>query len=380
LAQDAALGLQSVCATLPPLSGWLFCCRASVSERPGALVLSLVPLVMADTQVPVSYGFDKHSFKVATKVSSPATALKKESSLAGPRINSARDGDADRCVGLGYGIGGQLVRSALGTTGASLLDTPDPLIKLSPGKRTRRKPRGHVGTTALAAEAQCSSAGKCGRGLLDGPEPQGMYIGLLLGDAGSVDEKELARLMEHRWNFQGSVDFASRGRGFCFFVRCLLDLQRNIQVEEEGAGLDPKLARACKIFVNGQCNKGQMGYMYHLLTHFVSNSVVFDEWGKYIKEAFDSPRANQESFLVPHLEQVWGRFCRLVEVLEDVFDVLNSRYVCRHRLPKIGDLVREHMKRRCFGSDEVSRNELLSQEKCTNATVKAVKFSFGIHC
>merc|ERR1719453_1366135 len=174
------------------------------------------------------------------------------------------------------------------------------------------------------------------------------------------------------------MELADRGRSYCFFVRCLLDMQRNVQCDEDGEALDPRLARACKLFIGGQCGNGKTCEMYQLLTHFVSNAVIFDEWERFLKDAFAHERANTESFLVPHLEQVWNRFCRLSPALEEIFDVLNTRFVWRHRLPQVGDIVRESMKRRCFSSKAVVTNEMFTQEKSTHETVKNVKRCFKL--
>ena len=45
-----------------------------------------------------------------------------------------------------------------------------------------------------------------------------------------------------------------------------------------------------------------------------------------------------------HLEQVWSRYKRLSSVLESVFDYLDD-FTWRHRLPKVAELLRDHMKR-----------------------------------
>jgi hypothetical protein len=195
------------------------------------------------------------------------------------------------------------------------------------------------------------------------------------GKETAVDE-DLELVRAHRWTFRGAVAIARQGKSHCFFVRCLLEMQQNIQCDEEGEVLQPALLQACKIFVSGQCGSGRSCEVYQLLSHFISNSVIFDEWEKFLGDAFDNPRANQEAFLVPHLEQVWSRFCRLVPVLEEVFGVLDTRFVWRHRLPRVGDLVREHMKRRCFSKDSILKNDLYAQEKLSNETIKNIKRTF----
>jgi len=240
-------------------------------------------------------------------------------------------------------------------------------------------------SAATGEQEQCASplsAREASRAVADslneGGEPPGMFLALLLNDMTSPDPEDLVRVREHRWSFRGAEDFAKNGRSFCFFIRCLLDLQRNVQVEEEGDALEPKLANACKSFVAAHCRNGRMGEMYQLLTHFISNSVIFREWDRFLKNVFEDQRANQESFLVPHLEQVWTRFCRFRTVLESIFDVLNTRFIWRHRLPKVGEVVREHMKRRCFSSEVVQRNELFLQATVRSDTLKQVKYAFNI--
>lgn len=210
----------------------------------------------------------------------------------------------------------------------------------------------------------------------DGP-PQGMYHSLLLNDIGRPSEEEIRWVKEHRWTFQGADEVAAKSRGFCFFVRCLLELQRNIQLDDQSGALEPKMIRACKAFVTGRCRDHEMGDMYHLLMHFLCNSIVFVEWERYLKAVFDNPSATQEEYLVPHLEQVWKRFCRFREVLQVVFEEVNHRFIQLHRLPQVESLVREHMKRRCFSFEAVLRNELFTEQKSGNEILKQVKRTFG---
>merc|ERR1711907_458316 len=93
-----------------------------------------------------------------------------------------------------------------------------------------------------------------------------------------------------------------------------------------GRGRPPgdQLDGSLQSFVNVNSQDGRMGGMYHMLTHFISNSSVFYEWDRFLKSTFEDERANQESFLVPHLEQVWGRYCKFRDVLETIFDVLST--------------------------------------------------------
>jgi len=297
-----------------------------------------------------------------------------------PTPRSIRTPDADklksrqtveRNVGLGSGPGGQIARSFLSEKGNMILD---PLMPIVRGQRGGLRNVHGPPFEPKVPEVQRGLPAS----LSEGPEPQGMFLALLLNDMTPPSEQDLTHVCEHRWTFHGALDWARQGRGFCFFVWCLLDLQRNVQLEEEGDALDPKLASACKTFVGAQCREGKAGGMYQLLTHFISNSLVFYEWDRFLRKAFEDQRAGQEGFLVPHLEQVWGRFCRFAAILEGIFDMLNTRFVWRHRLPKAGDLVLDHMKRRCFSSDTILKNELFTQTACRNETIKAVKYAFSM--
>lgn len=273
-------------------------------------------------------------------------------------------------VGLGTGTGGGLVRSCLGSTGASMVDPP-PLHRVTSTRVTPRKD--------LRAPSPQPPGNTISPSLNDGSEPQGMFLGLLLNDSSPVDQEDLVHVQGHRWVFKGAVELATRGKSYYFFIRCLLEMQQNVQLDEDGDALEPRLVRACKAFVKGQCRTGRMGDMYQLLTHFISNSVIFDQWYRFLVTAFAHQRANEEKFLVPHLELVWLRFCKFRAILENIFDVLNTNFVWRHRLPKIGDLVQDHMKRRCLSTDVVTRNELFTQGTAArNETVKQVKFAIGL--
>lgn len=288
-----------------------------------------------------------------------------------------------RHSGLGTGLGSQLTRSALGAAAYTPLD---------PFERNRRDRselpsqvlRTHKLTKLGSVEASLrrGGTGDCRSKVGAVDEPQRMFRELLLSDQAwaiqPAGEQDLAIVKDHRWNFHGATEMAERGQSYCFFMRCLLDMQQNVQCEEEGDALDRTLTKACKTFVAGQCSTGRDGEMYQLLTHFISNAVVIDEWDRFLKDAFANERANEEAFLVPHLEQVWLRFCRMIQTLEDIFGVLNTRFVWRHRLPKVGEVVKDTIKRRCFSSKAVQQNELFVQEKCSNETVKAIKRCFGL--
>eukprot|EP00927_Polykrikos_kofoidii_P041210 TRINITY_DN35124_c0_g3_i1.p1 TRINITY_DN35124_c0_g3~~TRINITY_DN35124_c0_g3_i1.p1 ORF type:complete len:434 (+),score=56.60 TRINITY_DN35124_c0_g3_i1:95-1303(+) len=212
----------------------------------------------------------------------------------------------------------------------------------------------------------------------DGSEPLGMFMGLLLNDTSATRKDEIATVARHRWRFPLAEDYAAQSKSFYFFVRCLLDMQRNVQMEEEGDALDPKMVRACKSFVSAQCLLGRAGDMYHLLGHFLSNSLVFPEWERFLKVTFEDARATHEGFILPHIDQVWSRFNRFRGVTQDIFDHLDTRFVWHHRLPKVGDLIREHMRRRCFSSEALVRSDVFSQERVPNETVKQIKLEFRL--
>lgn len=289
-----------------------------------------------------------------------------------------------RNKGLGTGLGSDLTRTALGTAAYTPLD-PFESSRRQRSELPSKVMRGHkltrLATTNSSVDGNAGEASpKVFQPTAD--EPQRMFRELLLSDQAWATQpscaEELKIVSNHRWTFRGAVELAERGQSYCFFVRCLLDMQQNVQCEEEGDALDPTLTKACKSFVIGQCNMGKLGDMYQLLTHFTSNAVIIDEWDRFLRNAFASERANQEAFLVPHLEQVWVRFCRMIATLEEIFGVLNTRFVWRHRLPKVGDIVRETIKRRCFSSKAVNTNEMFTQEKCSNETVKALKRCFAL--
>uniref|UniRef100_A0A7S4Q8Q3 Uncharacterized protein n=1 Tax=Alexandrium monilatum TaxID=311494 RepID=A0A7S4Q8Q3_9DINO len=323
----------------------------------------------------VTFGFTEIN-STATKVEKAGECLQTPRSIQSPDTEKLKQRvSTERNVGLGNGPGGQIARSFFSEKGGLIVESlqggRNRGQRLSMFQNAPSAPSQKRDLTSGASSDTPTSIG-------DGAEPQGMFMAILLNDMEPPTEQELQPVREHRWTFHGAMAFAKRSRSYCFFVRCLLELQRNVQLEEEGDPLEPKLANACKTFVVSQCRLRNTGVMYQLLTHFISNSSVFHEWDQFLRLAFVDERASQEVFLVPHLEQVWGRFCRFSTVLEGIFDVLNARFVWRHRLPKVGDLVLEHMKRRCFSSDIVVRNELFSQAGCRNETIKQVKYTFGL--
>jgi len=197
----------------------------------------------------------------------------------------------------------------------------------------------HVVSDIFVAEPSVVSSSdhaSCELPLHDGPvratdlaefEPRGMEMAMTLNQADAVTGDELAPIKCHRWTFPCAEDFALRGTNYFSFVQCLLEMQRNVQVYEEGDVLAPNLVRACKLFVAGQCGEGYTGEMYHLFSHFLCNSRVFDEWEAFLRVAFEAPQASAETLLTMQVEQVWLRFRRLADTLEDIFGVLDRRCV-----------------------------------------------------
>lgn len=335
----------------------------------------------------VSFGFDGFLDNFGAEGKSPVAAGSRN--VAQHPVSKI-----ERNLGLGKGLGGQLMRSALGATAYAVLD---PIEKARQQRYQLRAEVMHsrkltllppetpkVDTVAQelpeASQASPNASPASWASVQDIVEPQGMFKALLLGDqawaAESATSEDLEFVRQHRWKFNGALELAQRGRSFCFFVRCLLEMQLNLQCEEEGDILEPVTVRACSTFVQGHCFAGRANDMYQLLTHFISNAVIFNEWHTYLKTALDSPRANQEAFLVPHLEQVWSRLCRILRFLEDVFGLLDSRFADGHGLPKVVDLIRLHMQRCCLTREMVHNNAIFLQEKCPNEVVRNVKHFF----
>jgi len=284
----------------------------------------------------------------------------------------------ERMLGLGNGPGAHLARTKLGMAGASAVKDSKSTDLQAPGLAKLRRHQSDEDVFGVDRDVtpRASAQTLNSESMLSHSEPRGMWFGLLLNDMSAVSEEELERISSHRWNFPGAVELASQGKSICYFIWCLLEIQRNIQLEEEEI-LDPKLVAACKSFVKCQCREGRMGEMYQVLSHFISNTVVFVEWDRFLAQVFADARANQETFLVQHLTEVWSRYQRLKALLESIFDTLDTRYVWRHRLPKVGDLVHDHMRRRCFSSEAVAKNEFFASSGARDETLKTVKFSMG---
>eukprot|EP00928_Gymnodinium_smaydae_P042872 TRINITY_DN28834_c1_g1_i3.p1 TRINITY_DN28834_c1_g1~~TRINITY_DN28834_c1_g1_i3.p1 ORF type:complete len:315 (+),score=66.69 TRINITY_DN28834_c1_g1_i3:315-1259(+) len=262
-------------------------------------------------------------------------------------------------VGLGTQLGGNIARSVLSNAAELMLD------RKKPGDSVNKEPP----SPKVAEKASTAP-------LIDGAEPRGMFLGLLLNDTSPVEEAELEAISRHRWSYEGAREFAARGKSHLYFIQCLLDLQRNVQFDE-GYVLDAKFARACKTFVQAQCRLGNAGMMFQTCTHFLSNSLLFYEWARFLKNVFANPQAGKVSFTQPYLEEVWGRYTKFKKALEDMFGILNTCYVAKYRLPTIGVLISDHMKRRCFSSDAILRSEIFSQEG-EGDTLKQIRFLCGL--
>lgn len=211
------------------------------------------------------------------------------------------------------------------------------------------------------------------------PDARGPAFAMLTGGCDEVSENELVSVRSHRWSFNGAEAMAQRGKAFCFFVNCLLELQQNVQMNEEEHALTPAVTKSCKMFIEAQCVEGRKGEMYQVLNHFICNSKVFDEWESYLNTALESPQASDEEWLIPYLEQVWIRFEKFQKAIEEIFGSLDTQFIWRHRLPKVGELLRNHMKRRVFSSERVLRNEIFKSEKSSDGTVKQIKRAFGLY-
>lgn len=324
---------------------------------------------------PVTYGF----MPADDELDTPRGTTGGSKPGTGGSRRTPRHKLGDYNVGLGTGSGGTLVRSCLVNTGAGIMEH----------RMRRALDAGHVGAQAIGPHDRKEAlplsenllparGAPMGRGMV-GDEPHGLVMCLILNDKAPADKEVLAYIAAHRWSFKGALDLAKQTRAFSCLVWCLLELQANVQTDEESSAFDPRLVKACSAFVSTQCRLGKVGEMYQVLTHFLCNSLVFHEWDTYLKIPLESPSANRESFLVPYLEQVWFRFQKLFAALEGMFGCLDDRFVWKHGLPKVGDLLYEHMRRRCFSSELIVRNELFQGATIRDETMKSVKFTFGFN-
>ncbi|CAE7210304.1 unnamed protein product [Symbiodinium sp. CCMP2456] len=280
--------------------------------------------------------------------------------FSGPGELQHQDAPPDRCAGLGQSTGGQLARSCLGLVGAQTLKDIRAGFQAQVSKdveHAEHKPLGVTSPSNLAMKAAervvtptpvsptATPRAAVTEAMFSFSEPRGMWYSLLVNDMCPPPQEDLSKVISHRWTFQGALELAAQGKSICYFILCLLEIQRNIQMDQEDEALHPSLLDACKTFVRCQCREGKMGEMYQVLTHFISNSLIFFEWERFLNNIFQDSRAHQERFLVMHLEQVWTRYKRLKEILETMFDYLDANFTWRHRLPKVGELVRDHMRR-----------------------------------
>ncbi|CAK8998806.1 unnamed protein product [Durusdinium trenchii] len=282
-----------------------------------------------------------------------------------------KDDTPDKCVGLGQGVGGNLARSCLG-----LQTTTKDTRGGAAGAKEEKKTEALISERQIAEFSPASPRSALTGAMLSYSEPKGMWFSLLLNDMGPVPSEDLEKVSTHRWTFQGASELATQGKSICYFILCLLEIQRNIQLDQDEV-LNASLLEACKTFVRCQCREGKTSEMYQVLTHFISNSHVFFEWEKFLLDIFQDSRAHQERFIVMHLEQVWSRYKRLTNILESMFDYLDDTFAWRHRLPKVGELLRDHMKRRCFSSPLVTKNELFTSQAVRDETLKQVRFAMG---
>jgi len=280
-----------------------------------------------------------------------------------------------RNPGLGYGIGGELARRSLAGVGAGIAQPPEPSPR---GIRIAapNEPQEALPVTPRLLPVRETTSLTPGRDAAG--ESVGCVMSLLLNDNSPPDQNLLKDIGVHRWTFKGAVTLAEKSRAYCFFVWALLELQRNVQTDEEGDVLDDRIVRACRAFVATQTRQGQAGEMYQVLAHFICNSLVFHEWDRFVRSAFEHPRANQEAFLAPHLEQVWVRFQKLSSVLDRIFGLLDERFVWIHRLPRVRDLLVEHMRRRCFSSELIPKSELMHSATLKDETLKTVASALGL--
>jgi len=340
----------------------------------------------------VSFGFEKHGAdaeEVGSAAGDDAAQSDRGSSKTSPASRMRRHRKGQNLEGLGMGPGGVLARSLLQDEDehnlhAGSWQSPRKDYPWKPGL-----PRKPVRVTELPS-GLLAAAGKASPRVSDDTsprpthegwekEPPHLFLSLVLGAHGPPSKDELQHVREHRWTFPGVEAFAEQDRGLCGFVRCLLELQRAVQLEEAGPVLEPRLASACRTFVTGQCRAGREGHMYHLLSHFLSNSLIFHEWTRFLTDTFLHPRAGEEAFLVPRLELVWVRFGRLRDALEEIFNVLDLRFAWHHRLPKVDELIMDQMRRRCITPELLQKNQLFSPQAGHRAdVVKALKNVAGI--
>lgn len=285
-----------------------------------------------------------------------------------------QDNSDHRCksdhAGALEGVGGMIVRDVYRSTGNSAL--------------LRRRMRGRNAAAAAQKEADIFAdkaplpalphhAAKVSLPWAEAGLGVGTMTSLAMCDGSPAPTRDVADVERHRWTFDGAAELAGRSRGYCFFVRGLLELQRNVQLEDGSGAFQSSLTRSCSAFVRGKCLEGRAGDMFGMLTHFLSNAVVFVEWARFLTRAFEDPRSSSGEFLVPHLEEVWRRFRVLWHALEQMFAQLDAVFVPLHRLPTVKELVKEHMRRRCFNSEAFLKNDLIARERPVHPVLQEVK-------
>jgi len=276
-------------------------------------------------------------------------------------------------AGLGTGVGGELARDCLCPPAALCQDMDNFCVK---SRKDAAVPP-HLKKEALPFnEAVGHERRQCGRKAQVALEmtPRDLLMGLLLVDSSPADEKLLEYIRTHRWTFKGAEAIARQGKGFSYFVWCLLHIQQNIQTDFGVRPLEIKQIQACQSFVAVQSRKGGIADMYHLFTHFICSSVIFHEWSMYITKICYDERSGGQNFVAVSLEQVWTRYKFLWQVLQDIFGVLDERYVPKVNLPRIGELLREHVRRTCFSSELVCRHAAFNPSQLQDETMKQISF------
>jgi hypothetical protein len=174
-----------------------------------------------------------------------------------------------------------------------------------------------------------------------------------------VSADDLTIVVDNRWTFDTAQGIAQRSRGHCAFVRCLLELQRSVQLDairEEALEVD--FVRACSTFVKLENVSGRGQEMYQLFTNFVCNTKLFGEWANFLRPILEHPDAQVEEFLAPYMEQIWRRYIKFKDAVTGIFSILDENYVHRYRFPKIGRFVEDTFTRRCLPDELLANNDL----------------------
>eukprot|EP00811_Abedinium_folium_P029312 NODE_4604_length_1870_cov_5.458979.p1 GENE.NODE_4604_length_1870_cov_5.458979~~NODE_4604_length_1870_cov_5.458979.p1 ORF type:complete len:439 (+),score=93.16 NODE_4604_length_1870_cov_5.458979:316-1632(+) len=224
------------------------------------------------------------------------------------------------------------------------------------------------------------------------PDSSGLVLALSLNCSPiGVTKEELQHVANHRWTFPGATEFASWGKAMYFFVRCFLEMQANIQLDESSEALLPRYVNACALFVKGHCLEGHLTDMFNFLSHFLTNTNIFPEWRAFILAALTVPDAGQDAVLSPYLDQALKRFMRLARPLEIIFaPVDDSR--CRrasdrdtswlpvtidHQFPPIADFIRDVARRR-FLPEEFLMSAVFQSSSNRSEVIGAIKREFNL--